>query len=156
MTKGTKILFSLFLIGLMFTSGCTNSNKSGENTNEITPTVNDEMEYKDGKYEVKTDNDLEGYVCEATVTIKENKITNVEWTIYDITGRVFDEKYEEIYAGSPEYQQQCRDNLAGAETYGPKLIEFQDIDKVDAISGATWSYLQFQKAIRLALEKAKM
>ena len=113
--------------------------------------------YKEGVYEVQDTPDYEGYYCKAKVTIANNQIVNVEWNIFDQgrKDRVFDETYEEVYAGNTVYQQQCRDNLKGAKTYGAKLIETQDLNKVDSISGATWSYKKFKKIMELALEQAK-
>lgn len=125
-------------------------------TKNIVASVNDEIKYKDGEYEVKSDRDYQDFYCKAKVTIKNNKVINVEWNIYDVNDRVFDESYEEVYVGEPIYQQQCRDDLKGAKTYGPKLVEVQNIKKVDAISGATWANEMFKLVISLALEKAKI
>ena len=158
MKKGTIVLVILFLVGLTFTSGCTSNKKTDENATAVSNEAKtNEIKYKDGDYEVQTEKDHEGYYCIATVSIKDNKITNVEWNIYDsVNGIIFDEKYEKIYVGNPTYIQQCRDDLKGAETYGPKLIEVQDIEKVDAISKATWTNIHFKNAVKLALEKAKL
>jgi major membrane immunogen (membrane-anchored lipoprotein) len=160
MRKRTKVLVNLFLLGLTFTTGCANNKKADDNTKEMAASVNNEtvtneIKYRDGEYEVTTDKDYEGFYCKAKITIKNNKITNVEWNIYDSDDKIFDEKYEEVYAGQPIYQQQCRDDLKGAKTYGPKLVEVQDIMKVDAISGATWANENFKLVINLALKKAK-
>lgn len=154
MRKKLKVLVNFLLLGLTFASGCASNKK------EITASVNDEtriseIQYLDGEYEVITEKDYEGFYCKAKVTIKSNKITNVQWNIYDTDDKIFDEKYEEVYAGQPIYQQQCRDDLKGAKTYGPKLVDVQDIMKVDAISGATWANEKFKLVVSLALEKAK-
>jgi major membrane immunogen (membrane-anchored lipoprotein) len=161
MRKSQKLLVILLLIGLMVTSGCANNKKVGDNIKKVdtkvtVETKTKEIKYKDGNYEVKTEKDAEGFYCKAKVTIKDKKITNVEWNIYDFEDRVFDETYEEVYSGEPKYQKQCRNDLKGAITYGPKLMETQDIKKVDSISGATWSNKNFKKAINLALQKASM
>lgn len=116
----------------------------------------DGLKYRDGEYSITTEKDVEGYYCKAKVSVKNNKVSNVEWTIYDIDGRIFDDTYEKIYEGSPLYQQQCRDNLKGAVTFVPKLVETQDVDKVDSISGATWVNIIFKRAVNQALEKAKL
>lgn len=161
MRKKVKMLVNLLLIGLTFTTGCANNKKADDNSKKIvtsanTETTTKETKYKDGVYEITTEKDYESFYCKAKVTIKNNKITNVEWNIYDGTNRVFDEKYEEVYAGNAEYQQQCRDDLKGAKTYGPKLVEVQNIQEVDSVSGATWTNGIFKKAISLALKKAEM
>ena len=160
MKKDKKTLLNLLMAGLTVFSGCANNKKVNDIPNKIDYTVNTEantknIKYKDGDYEVTTAKDHEGYYCKAKVSIKDNKITNIEWNIYDLYNKIFDEKYEEVYAGNNFYQQQCRDDLKGAKTYGPKLVEVQNINKVDAISGATWSNRIFKSAIGLALEKAE-
>lgn len=166
MRKVQKVLVNLLLIGLTVTSGCANNKKAEVNIKKIDTPVNvetktvetktNEIKYKDGDYEVKTEKDSEGFYCKAKVTIKDSKITNVEWNIYDYEDRVFDETYEEVYSGQPKYQMQCRNDLKGAITYGATLVEVQDIKKVDSITGATWSNKNFKKAINLALQKASM
>lgn len=113
--------------------------------------------YKNGVYEVQDKPDGEGYYCKAQVTIANDQIVGVEWNIYDRprNDRLFDETYEGVFAGNALYQQQCRDDLAGAKTYGATLIKTQDLGKVDAISGATWSNKKFKKIMEMALEQAK-
>lgn len=111
--------------------------------------------YKNGTYEAKTDAGTEGFHSEATLKISNNKISDVQWKIVDQNGRVFDKTYEEVYPNSALYQQQCRSDYKGAITYSPKLIQTQDIDKVDAVSGATWSYNKFVEVVSKALDKAE-
>jgi major membrane immunogen (membrane-anchored lipoprotein) len=112
------------------------------------------MNYKNGTYTAKTSPDAEGYCCSAKVTIKNSKIISVNWHIYDKQNRIFDEKYENVFDDNL-YKKQCRDDLKGAKTYAPALIKKQNIEKVDAISGATWSNKLFKEAVSLALDKAK-
>jgi imidazolonepropionase-like amidohydrolase len=113
--------------------------------------------YRGGVYEVQDAPDVEGYFCKAKVTIANQKIMGVEWNIFDRnrSNRIFDETYEEVYAGNKLYQQQCQDDLKGTKTYGPKLVETQDLHKVDAVTGATWAHKKFVNIMKSALEKAK-
>lgn len=127
-----------------------NSNSQNNKTDD-----NENAKYKNGTYEAKTADDYEGYHSEAKVNISGNKIADVQWKIIDSNGIVFDDKYEKVFAGNPAYQQQARDDYKGAVTYGPKLIETQDMDKVDSISGATWSYKKFKEVVSEALEKSE-
>ena len=155
MSKKFKILIvSLILIVIPLSFGC------ASNTKKVTLAAKSEIKkedikYKDGDYQVSTTTQTEGFTCKAKVTIKNNKIANVEWNIYDSNNRIFDEKFEEIYAETL-YKQQCRDDLKGAKTYEAKLLSTQDIEKVDAVTGATWTNTIFKKAVNLALEKASM
>lgn len=113
--------------------------------------------YRDGTYEAQDTPDVEGYYAKAKVTVTDGKIANVEWNIFDKNrnDRVFDETYEEVFAGNALYQEQCRKDLAGANIYGNKLIETQKLDDVDAISGATWAHKKFVNIMKPALEQAK-
>jgi major membrane immunogen (membrane-anchored lipoprotein) len=67
---------------------------------------------------------------------------------------MFDEKYEKHFEGNTEYIQQSRNDWNGAQTYPKKLSETQDINKIDAISGATWSYNIFRASVNEALKNA--
>lgn len=115
--------------------------------------------YQDGVYKVETPLDDEKYYTEATVTIEGGKITSVDWTIID-TGHdnaPFDEEYYHVmepYAAL--YVQQAKDDWSGSRGYSEVLIETQDVDKVDAVSGATWTNKKFKEVVKLALEQAKV
>lgn len=152
------ILANVILVLLM--SGCgkaTEEAKQNSTKNANTSVSSMEVnaaEYKDGTYEGRYDDGTEGFYCIAKITISSNKITNVDWNIYDKSNRVFDESYEDLY-NTAAYKQQCRDDLKGSKTYGSKLIQEQDIQKVDAVTGATWTNKLFKGAIKRALEKAK-
>ncbi len=113
--------------------------------------------YKDGTYSVETKPDHEGYFTKAEVHIEKGRITSIDWNIFDTNreDRIFDETYEEVFAGNERYKQQCRDDLKGAKTYSSKLVETQDIDAVDAVTGATWTNLKFKEAAQLALNEAE-
>jgi major membrane immunogen (membrane-anchored lipoprotein) len=54
-----------------------------------------------------------------------------------------------------DYIQQCRNDWEGVKTYPKLLSEKQDIKKVDAIAGATWSYNTFKASVNEALKNAK-
>jgi len=113
--------------------------------------------YRDGTYEAQDKPDVEGYYAKAKIVVADGKITTVEWNIFDKyrNDRIFDETYEEVFAGNTLYQEQCRKDLAGAKIYGSKLVETQNLDNVDAISGATWAHKKFVNIMKPALEQAK-
>ncbi len=111
--------------------------------------------YKDGTYQYRGKKDSEWYHVEATMVISNGAIQSMEWFIVDENkDRVFDETYEEVY-GYELYIQQCRDNWKGMQTFVPALLETQDPDEVDAVSGATWAYDKFEEAAKALLEQAK-
>lgn len=114
--------------------------------------------YKDGVYEVETLPDYEGYYAKARLTIKDDIITDVDWCIYDSNrnNRPFDDTYGEVFKEYPLYVKQCIDDWNGSKEYGPKLIGTQDLQQVDAVSGATWTNNVFKAVVDMALEKAKI
>jgi major membrane immunogen (membrane-anchored lipoprotein) len=111
--------------------------------------------YKDGTYEVKTDNDSEGYYTKATVIIENGKITLADWCIYDSLrdDMPFDENYYTVF-DDEIYQQQSKDDYSGSRDYTSEYIETQDLNQVDAVSGATWTNEHFKTVIKLALLEA--
>jgi major membrane immunogen (membrane-anchored lipoprotein) len=89
------------------------------------------------------------------ITVKDGQITRVEFTVRDSTKHeFFNGEYEKYFAGNDLYIQQCRNDWKGIRSYPDSLLKYQDIDKVDAISGATWSYNIFRASVLEALEQA--
>lgn len=166
MKKKFLLLLSCLLL-LLFISGCikqttddSDSQTEGEASTKmvdanVTPAEEAATTYKDGTYEVETKPDVELYVTKATVKIEDGKITAVDWTIYDSQKRPFDETYEKVFAGNSTYMQQSRDDWNGSRDYEEVLIDTQDVDKVDAVSGATWTNKKFKDIVKMALEQAK-
>lgn len=156
---------------IMSFSACTDSTNTGNPTatpnatatpiatatpTEIaTPTEAAKVQYKDGTYELVSDKDFEGYFAKATLTIKDGQITDFNYELYDSNNgdRLFDETYEELMP-SQVYKQQCRDDLKGMKTYGPKLVETQSVDEVDVVSKATWTWKWFKEVAQELLDKA--
>jgi len=114
--------------------------------------------YSDGIFEGKsrpfyTD---EPYWGIATITIRNGSFSEIRFIIRDSSlHEAFDEKYERHFEGNEVYIQQSRNDWKGVQTYPRKLAETQDIGKVDAVSGATWSYNIFKASIDEALKKSK-
>ena len=94
----------------------------------------------------------EPYFGFTTITVEKGKITTVEFSIRDSSKHIFfDGNYEKYFAGNDEYVKQCRNDWKGVISYPDSLIRYQDINKVDVISGATWSYNIFKACITKAL-----
>ncbi len=114
--------------------------------------------YIDGIYKAKTQAQYtyEPYVGYVTVTVKNGWTTDAEFTIIDTAkNEVFNEQYEKNFEGNQHYINQCRNDLRGVKVYPEIFKKVQTIDKVDAISGATWSYNFFKQAVIEALKEAK-
>jgi len=114
--------------------------------------------YIDGQYKGSSKADYvdEPYWGNLTITIKNGNIQTVDFEVVDSSkNEIFSEKYERHFEGNEVYMQQCREDWKGIQTYPAKLVEQQDIEKVDAVSGATWSYNILKAATEEALKFAK-
>jgi major membrane immunogen (membrane-anchored lipoprotein) len=132
---------------------------AGQPDKTKTKTVQDStFRYKDGTYEGKSRGKYiyEPYWGIVKVTLKNGLLTSINFMIRDSNiHETFDAKYEKHFEGNPEYIQQSRNDWKGVQTYPEKLSEKQDINKLDAISGATWSYNIFRASVNEALKNAK-
>lgn len=108
---------------------------------------------KDGTYEGRSTDDSRGAYGVVTLEIKDGKITSAEFLQYNADGTVKDENYGKE-AGEENYKI-AQKALDHSSEYPKKLVETQDVGKVDAITGATSSWKQFQEAAKDALAKAK-
>jgi len=116
------------------------------------------IKYTDGVYNGKSKaiyND-ENFWGQVQIKIENGKIVDVDFKNIDSSSHeVFDYNYEKHYIGNDLYMQQCRDDWQGVLKYPEKLIKHQNIDDVDVISGATWSYNMLKYATNEALQNAK-
>ena len=122
------------------------------------PLQDSSVRYKDGTYEgiSRAKYIYEPYLGSVHFTLKNGQFTDINFVIRDSNLHdLFDEKYEKHFGGNTEYIQQSRNDWNGAQTYPKKLSETQDINKIDAISGATWSYNIFRASVNEALKNAK-
>lgn len=111
------------------------------------------MKFNDGVYKGKAENDDPKTTVNVTIEIKDNKIvaSNVEFR--DAKGNIKDESYGKE-TGETKYLL-AQKSVAGMNQYAGILLEVQDPEKVDAISGATISNKLFKVAVWDALEAAK-
>lgn len=114
--------------------------------------------YIDGNYSgisraIYTNEPYYGY---SKITIENGIITRINFFVRDSSKHeYFDEKYEKYFAGNDEYIKQCRNDWKGIQSYPDSLLKHQDPEKVDVISGATWSYNLFKASTLEALSNAK-
>lgn len=89
------------------------------------------------------------------MTIKNRIFTDINFVIRDSSlHETFNAEYEKHFEGNADYIQQSRNDWKGVQIYPERLSEKQDINKVDAISGATWSYNIFKASVKEALKDA--
>jgi major membrane immunogen (membrane-anchored lipoprotein) len=113
---------------------------------------------KDGTYygQSRSKYIYEPYWGTVHLTVKNGEFTDIAFVIRDSNlHENFDGNYEKHFEGNPEYIQQSRNDWNGTQTYPKRLSAKQDINKVDAISGATWSYNIFKASVNQALKDAK-
>lgn len=123
------------------------------------PAVQDTVtRYRDGVYEAQsrytyTD---EPYWGKVKITIENGQVAGIRFMIRDSNlHETFDGAYEKHFEGKPEYIQQSRNDWKGVQMYPVKFAELKNIKKVDAVSGATWSYNIFRACVEEALKNAK-
>lgn len=88
-----------------------------------------------------------------TLTIADGRIAKCDMEALDDDGNVKDAHYGE---GSSEANfRMAQTALQGIGEYPKKLIESQNVDGIDAVSGATVSLLDFRNAVKQALEEAR-
>lgn len=114
--------------------------------------------YKDGSYEGRSRSFYtdEPYWGIARITLKNGSLTGINFMIRDSNlHETFNENYEKHFEGNPVYIQQSRNDWKGVQAYPKKLSETQNVNKIDAISGATWSYNIFRASVNEALKNTK-
>ena len=113
--------------------------------------------YKDGTYIGKSSEDDRGAYGEATITIQNNQITDCQFVTWQKDGSKKDEDYGKVNGAisNPDYYEMAQLAVKAMEEYAQKLVEVQNLEGVDVISGATISHDQFQEAVRNALEEAQ-
>jgi major membrane immunogen (membrane-anchored lipoprotein) len=115
----------------------------------------DSLPYKDGVYQGSSQSKYlsENYFGETKLIIHQGRIVKVNFRITDRDrNEVFNENYEKHYS-TKRYIEQCRKDLEGVRIYPRLLLKNQDINNVDAITGATWSYNLFKDSVLKALGK---
>lgn len=114
--------------------------------------------YRDGIYNgssraIYTDEPYYGFV---KIEVENGEITLVNFSVRDSSKHeYFDAAYEKYFAGNEKYVQQCRNDWKGIQSYPDSLIKYQDLNEVDVISGATWSYNIFMASAQKALSSAE-
>lgn len=111
-----------------------------------------ESELKDGTYTATSEADERGYVSSIELTIAEGKISAVKYDEKDAEGvskldqPEYNKKMEEVTGSSP---------IAAYPVLEEALVEKQDVDAVDTVTGATTSSDSFKALAKEALESAK-
>ena len=146
-----KRLFPIIGIGLlcaMLLGGCGANYADGTYTAQSS--VYEGLEDEDG------DEGGDGYGV-VTITVRDNIITDCQFTTYMTDGTVKDEDYgkKDGEIANQDYYNKAQRAVQASQNYAEQLAAKGDLKQVDAISGATISYDEFKEAVRLALKQAK-
>lgn len=155
-----RVFASTLALAAFCFAGCSKNEGTAVQPQEQATTVKAQpaVHYKDGTFHAFTGiKDDWGGNAEITITIVGGKITACEFLSYDKDGKLKDADYGKTdgvikNAGLYKIAQAA---LAGAAQYGQKLIQTQELEKVDAVAGATVSHELFQNAAGIALKQAK-
>ncbi|HHT73263.1 MAG TPA: FMN-binding protein [Firmicutes bacterium] len=99
--------------------------------------------WNDGTYTGESQRDERSQYGKVDLMIKDGRITQVDYEEYDSDGNPKGASYP--------YQEA----IEAQSTLEQRLIETQDPEKVDNVSGATGTWNKFKEAAAAALEKAK-
>ena len=152
-----KKIFWAILLSLVFCplslalTGCGGEDKPAP---KPAPNKIDLSNAKDGTYTVESSLDEKLGKSVLTLTIRDKKIVNAEFTGYDLFGNVKDEDYGSLTGKDSADYKKAQVAVKAIKTYPAQLVETQDLSKVDAISGATISYGQFVETTRRAVAEA--
>jgi major membrane immunogen (membrane-anchored lipoprotein) len=113
--------------------------------------------YRDGSYTGSSGADDTGAYGTVTITIGGGKITACEYVTWQKDGTIKDENYGKVNGeiSNQTYYDKAQLAVAAMEQYAAQYLETQDLQKLDAVSGATIAYNQFIESVDDALEKAR-
>jgi major membrane immunogen (membrane-anchored lipoprotein) len=149
-----NIFFAIFTTVIVSTLAFLSGPKTDREDLNIQDTL---IKYQDGIFEGQSQHIYkdEPYWGKVQIKVENGRLTLVSFMIRDTNlHETFNQFYEKHFEKIPEYVEQCRNDWKGVQSYPGKLLEKQDIKKVDATSGATWSYNIFKASADSALRKA--
>lgn len=113
---------------------------------------------KDGTYEVKGIPSSYGHIPYVGLTIKDGQIVKVVFFQYRPEDKTYkDETYGKEYGtqyGEDTFEK-AQVSVKGSVKFANELLETQDINKVDAVSGASYNLTIFRTGVNDALNLAK-
>jgi major membrane immunogen (membrane-anchored lipoprotein) len=112
---------------------------------------------KDGVYEGASGVDDTGAWGEARITVREGRVAACAFSTWEKDGAVKGEDYGKINGeiSNANYYEKAQLAVRAMERYAKQFAETGNLNKVDAVSGATISHDQFTEAVEQALKKAR-
>ena len=112
---------------------------------------------KDGVYAGASGADDTGAWGEISVTVRDGKIAACAFSTRQKDGTVKGEDYGKVNGeiSNAGFYEKAQLAVRAMDRYAKQFAETGNIEKVEAVSGATISYNQFVEAAEKALEKAR-
>jgi major membrane immunogen (membrane-anchored lipoprotein) len=146
MKKKMVSVLGILSMSIYMLAGCGSPNYAdGTYTGTSSVYVSDEDEGNGNGYGV------------VTITIKDNTITACTYETYEPDGTLKDTEYgmQNGEVANRDYYNKAQKAIAACEKYAENLVSKNDINEVDAISGATINYDNFKEAVMDALKQAE-
>jgi len=136
-----KYIF-LFLVLIFTVSGCKTSSNAAD---------------KNGTYYAISSKDDKGAFADVSIIIKDNKINDCIFITRQKDGGVKDADYGKINGeiSNRDFYDKAQLAVRAMDFYAKQFIEKQNLNEIDAVSGATIAYEQFIEAAKEALKQAK-
>jgi major membrane immunogen (membrane-anchored lipoprotein) len=114
-------------------------------------------EYRDGVYTGTSRPDESGAYGSIRITVSGGKISDCDFITIQKDGSIKDEDYGKINGeiSNVDFYNKAQLAVRAMEQYALDFVEKQDLNKIDAVSGATIAHDQFIEAADKALETAK-
>lgn len=111
---------------------------------------------KDGMYTAESEKNPKIGYGKLELTIQDHKITKATYTGIDKNGAVKTEDYgkQDGEIKDQLHYRKAQTAYKAHKTYADELVKVQQVEKVDAIAGATISHDQFVDAVNKALAQA--
>lgn len=143
------VLGSMMAAAVLMAAGCGSGSKS----------------YADGTYEAQSSvyinededsDDGNGYGV-VSITIKDNAIVDCTFKTYEEDGTQKDEDYGKARGtvANQDFYNKAQKAVAACDEYASMLVANGSLDGIDAISGATINYNEFNEAVEAALKQAE-
>jgi len=139
----------LLLVGVSLLFSCTKK----EETQECS------IRYIDGIYKATSSiKDEWGGSAEVEIVVKDGRITSCVFTSYEEDGKLKDADYGKVdgVIKNMGLYKIAQNAVSQSNKYGELLVKSQNIEKLDALSGATVSFGLFKDAVEQVMKQAKL
>jgi major membrane immunogen (membrane-anchored lipoprotein) len=113
--------------------------------------------YQDGVFTGRSGEDDDGAYGEVTVTVQNGEISDCEFVTWQADGSIKDADYGKINGeiSNQDFYDKAQLAVRAMSYYAEQLKTEKQLRGVDAVSGATIAYNQFEEAVQNALGAAK-